>query len=174
MKLLKRLIILVVVLGGGLYLWGRTLPREHTAASSITIVAPIDSVYAVLRDFASAASWWNDVQSVRQLTGKARESWEQDMGSFGKVQMEVLAASPPNRIVTQILNDDQEDWGGKWTYDISSSGSSTEVRITEEGWVASPFFRVVSRLTGHHRTMNSQLSSLAARFGDMATPRHVN
>jgi uncharacterized protein YndB with AHSA1/START domain len=174
MRFLRTLIILAVVLGGGLYLWGRTLPREHTAASTITIVAPIDSVFAVLRNFGGSASWWNDVQSVRQLTGKVRESWEQDMGSYGVVQMEVLSASPPNRIVTQILNDEQQDWGGKWTYDISTNGSSTEVRITEEGWVASPFFRVISKLTGHHRTMNSQLSSLAARFGDMATPRHVD
>src|SRR5688572_30511199 len=174
MRFLKLLVILAVVLGGGLYLWGRTLPREHTVASTITIVAPTDSVYAVLRNFGSSASWWNDVQSVRQLTGQVRESWEQDMGSYGKVRIEVLAASPPSRIVSQVLNGEQQDWGGKWTYDISTSGSSTGVRVTEEGWVAAPFFRVFSKLTGHRRSMNSQLSSLAARFGDMATPRHVN
>ena len=174
MRFLKRLIIIVLVLGGGLYLYGRTLPREHTAASRITIVAPVDSVYAVIRNVGGSAAWWSDVKAVTRLNAKPRESWEQDMGSFGKVQVEVTSASPPNRLVTTILNDDQQDWGGTWTYDIVSSGSATEVTITEHGWVASPFFRVVSKLTGHHRTINSFLSSLAARFGDTASPRHLD
>jgi uncharacterized protein YndB with AHSA1/START domain len=174
MRFLKRLLILATVVVGGLYLYGRSIPREHSAASTITLVAPRDSVYAVIRDIGGAAAWWSDAKAVTRLSGKARESWEQDMGSMGKVQLEVTAASPPGRLVTTILNDDQQDWGGTWTYEVASTAAGTEVTITEEGWVASPFFRVVSKLMGHHRTMDSYLSSLAARFGETASARHLD
>jgi uncharacterized protein YndB with AHSA1/START domain len=172
MRFLKRLIILGLVLAGGLYLYGRSLPREHSVASTITLVVPVDSAYAVLRDIGGSARWWSDVQSVTRLVGTQRESWEEDMGSMGKVRIEVTSSVPPNRLVTTILNDTQQDWGGVWTYEIEASGSGTEVTITEDGWVASPFFRVVAKLMGHHRTMDSQLTSLAARFGETASPRH--
>lgn len=171
MRFLKRLIIIALVLVGGLYLYGRSLPREHTVASTITIVAPPDSVYAVIRDIAGTAAWWNDVKSVTRLVGKPRESWEQDMGASGKVQLEVSAVSPPRQMVTTILNDDQQDWGGSWIYEVASTAAGTEVTISEEGWVESPLFRVVAKLRGHHRTMDSYLSSLAARFGETASPR---
>jgi uncharacterized protein YndB with AHSA1/START domain len=171
-KLLKFVLIVVLFGGGGLYLYGRSLPREHTAGSTITLVAPVDSVYAAIRDIGGQAAWWNDVKGVTRLTARARESWEQDMGSWGKVQLEISAVSPPNRLVTTILNDDQQDWGGTWSYEIVASGSGTDVTIIEDGWVESPMFRVVARMMGHHRTMDSFLRSLAARFGETASPRH--
>jgi uncharacterized protein YndB with AHSA1/START domain len=172
MRFLKRLIIIALVLVGGLYLYGRSLPREHSVASTITLVAPVDSVYAVIRDIGGTAAWWNDVKSVSRITGRPRESWEQDMGPSGKVRLEVSAVSPPRLLMTTILNDEQQDWGGTWAYEVASTAAGTEVTIIEEGWVATPLFRVVAKLMGHHRTMDSYLSSLAARFGETASPRH--
>ncbi len=174
MRFLKKLIILALLAGGGLYLYGRSLPREHRVSSTITLVARPDTVYRVIRNVRGAALWWTDVQSVRPLAGKPRESWEEDMGASGKVQLEITSENPGSQLITTVLNDDQQDWGGKWIYTVSSSASGTEVRITEEGWVEKPFFRVVSKLIGHHKTVDSYLSSLAAYFGEVSVPRHGN
>ena len=170
MGFLKKLLVLGVVLVGGLWLYGRSLPREHRVASTITLVASPDSVYRTIRDIAGASRWWGDAISVRRLS-RSRESYVQDMGAAGSVSIEVIAEDPPNRFVTRILNDDQQDFGGTWAYTVRRSESGTEVRITEDGWVATPFFRVIAKLRGQRRTMNSYLASLGAHFGETVTPR---
>ncbi len=174
MRFLKKLIILALVAFAGLYFYGRSLPREHRASSTITLVARADTVYRVIRNVRSAATWWTDVKAVRPLAGKPRESWEEDMGASGKVQIEITSENPGSRLVTTILNDDQQDWGGRWIYTVNSSAAGTEVTITEDGWVAKPLYRVVAKLLGHHRTIDSYLNSLAAYFGEVGSPRHGN
>ena len=169
---MKKLLIVVILLVGGLYLYGRSLPREHVASSTITLVARPDTVFAVIRNVGGQAAWWSDVASVQPLAGQPRESWEQDMGASGKVHIEVTSISPPSRLVTTILNDVQQDWGGKWIYTIATTAAGTEVTITEEGWVATPMYRVLAKLLGPHKTMDGFLTSLAAHFGEVGTPRH--
>jgi hypothetical protein len=39
--------------------------------------------------------------------------------------------------------------------------------------VSNPVFRVVSRVMGHHRTLDSYLVALARRFGTTAGAEHV-
>ena len=172
-RFIKKLLILAVLLVGGVWLYGRSLPREHRASSAITLVAHQDTVFALIRNLGTANSWWSDLRGVRRLT-RARESWEQDMGASGKISLEVTAADPPRRMITTVLNDQQQDFGGTWTYDVRMFASVTEVQITENGWIESPFFRVVAKLRGHHRTLNSYLSSLGAHFGESVTPRRIN
>lgn len=171
MGFLKKLIVLVVLIGGGLWLYGRQLPREHSITSSIILVAPIDSVFGLIRAVGSQAAWWYDVKSVRPLMGKKRESWEQNMGDQ-LVQFEVTMVVPGSRMVTTILNDEQQDWGGTWQYRVFTSSAGTEVQITEQGWVEAPLFRVFMKLRGESRTVDSFLSSLGAHFGEVVTPRH--
>ena len=41
------------------------------------------------------------------------------------------------------------------------------VTITEDGWVANPIFRFMSRLViGHHATMDTLLKQVAKKFGE--------
>jgi uncharacterized protein YndB with AHSA1/START domain len=166
-------IILVGVLVGAVWFWGNSMPREHRSSSSITVVAPADSVYKLVRNIGNSTAWWSDVKTVRPIRGKKKESWEQDMKGTGPVQVEVTSYVDGQRLITTILNDDQQDWGGKWIYTVASTAAGTEVTIVEEGWVASPFFRVVMKLRGGpHKTLDSYLRSLAAHFGETVTPRH--
>jgi uncharacterized protein YndB with AHSA1/START domain len=161
------------LLAGAAWFYGSRQPREHVATSVVTLVAPADTVYRLIRDIPSSAVWWDDVKTVRRLTSKARESWEQDMGARGKLQIQITSEVPGERLVTTILNDDQKDWGGKWTYSIRSTAEGTQVRITEEGWVEKPLFRVMSQLMGGpHKSLDSYLRSLGAHFGETVTPRH--
>ncbi|MBX3173557.1 MAG: SRPBCC domain-containing protein [Gemmatimonadaceae bacterium] len=172
MKFIKRLLILAVLVAGGLYLYGRSLPREHVASSTIVLVASPDTVYKVIRNVSTTPSWWSDMKGARRLTDKARETWEENMGAAGVMHVEMTTLTEPRQVVTTIVDNEEAGWGGVWTYDITSSGSGTEVRITEDGYVDSPIFRVLMKWMGEHRTMDSYLRSLGGHFGEMVTPRH--
>jgi len=170
MKILFRLALVALVLLGGAWLYGRSLPRDHIVSSTIVLVSPADSVWRVIRNFEDTPAWWSDLKAARRVSG-TRETWEQDMGTSGTMRIEVTSETPGRRLVTSVLNDDQDDWGGTWTYDVVASGPGTEVTITENGWVERPLFRVVLKYRGVHRTVDGYLRSLAARFGEVATPR---
>lgn len=172
MRFLKRLLIISLVLAGVLWLYGRSLPREHVASSTITLLAPADTVWKLVRNFQGHPEWWNDVKRVSRLEGRGGEAWEEDMGPSGMIQFKVTREVPGRQLVVTILNETQQDWGGVWTYDVVTTGAGTSVTITEEGWIESPFFRVVSKLTGQYRTIDSLLRSLGAQFGEISTPRH--
>lgn len=168
-----KLVLFLGLLVGAVYIWGRSMPRDHKSSSMITLVAQPDSVYGMARDFAKTPTWWSDVNSVKRITGRKRESWEQDMKGTGPVRLEVTSFIDGQRLVTTILNDDQQDWGGKWTYEFKREGGVTEVRITEEGWVDPPLYRVLMKVRGGpHRSLDSYLRSLAAHFGETVSPRH--
>lgn len=176
---MKKLLIVALLLVGGLWFYGRSLPREHSIKSSVTITAPIDSVYRVVRSIGNQAVWWSDVKSVRALTGRRRESWEQNMGGgAGLISLEVTSATPGASMKTTIItNSEEEDpanqqWGGTWSYRIFLTSSGTKVEITEDGWVDPPFMRIMMKLRGRYRTVDSYLSSLAAYFGETTSPRH--
>ena len=172
MRFLKRLLIVVLLLAGGVWLYGRSLPREHVASSTVTLVASSDTVWKLIRNIKSQPEWWDDVKSVTRMTGRAKESWEEDMGPAGKIQVEVSSEVAGRQLVVTILNETQQDWGGVWRYDVATTGAGTEVTITEQGWVQSPFFRVVSKFMGKHRTIDSLLRALSDNFGEIASPRH--
>ena len=177
---MKKVLIFVILLGGGLWFYGRSLPREHEVKSTLTLVAPLDTVYRVVRSIGSTPEWWSDMKSVRPLTGRRYESWEQNMGGgMGLVSIAVTSAIPGQRMVTEIIPnegqpDESQKWGGVWTYRIRQTAAGTEVQITEEGWVDPPFFRIMMKLRGRYRTIDSYLSSLGAHFDEASRPRHGN
>jgi uncharacterized protein YndB with AHSA1/START domain len=175
----KTLIILLALIFGGLWFYGQRLPREHTIKSTIVLTAPVDTVFNVMRRIGNQAAWWSDVRSVRALTTRRKETWEQNMVAGGLVTLEVSAVTPPNRLITTIVAGDGEvademKWGGKWKFYVFAGPSGTQVEITEEGWVDPPLYRVFMKVRGETRTIDSFLTSLGAHFGEMVTPRHGN
>ena len=175
---MKKLLILLLLIGGGLYFYGDRLPREHRFKASVILVARPDTVYQLVRRIGSYPKWWYDVKMVRRLEGRTRESWEQTMGGGGGlITTEVTAEVPGQRLVTTIspaseAEDAKPKWGGKWTTRVFESAAGTEVEITEDGWVDSPFYRIFAKVRGQTTTADSFLKSLAANFGEVATPRH--
>lgn len=170
---MKKLLMLVILVVGGVYFYGRSLPREHKFTSSITLVQPQDTVWLVVRHVGATDTWWSDVKAVRRLS-RTRESYEQNMGAAGMISVEIASEDPPKRLVTRILNDEQQDFGGTWTYVVRNTDSGAELTVTEEGWIASPFYRVIARISGQRRTLNSYLTSFGAHFGESVTPRERN
>ena len=173
MGFLKKLLVVVVLLAAGVYLAGMSMPREHSASSRVQLTAPRDSVWAVLRAFGDYPKWHPDFKSsVKGERRDGHEVWVQDVGGM-TMTVEFLEIHPPSNLVTEIVTDEKSQWGGVWTYDLVANGAGTEVTITEDGWVKSPFFRVMMKLMGTHSTMDGGLKHLGARFGEQVTPEHV-
>jgi len=173
MALLKRVVIAVLVLVAIVYVVGRRMPREHTVSSRIQLTAPRDSVWTVLRAFGDYPAWDADFRSsVRGNPHRGHEVWVQKVGGM-TMRLSLNEVNAPSRLVTEVVTDEQSQWGGVWTYDVAANGALTEVTITEQGWIKSPFFRVLMKVMGPHSTMDGVLKHLGVRFGETVTPEHL-
>jgi uncharacterized protein YndB with AHSA1/START domain len=153
-----------------LWLIGALLPRSHHATSRIRLMHPPAMVFAVLRNQAEVPGWWPEVKRVPDQVGQER--WRQTLGNGFTMTLIVAESEPPLRLRTVIDAEPGAAFGGAWIYQLTPAGEGTEVEITEEGWIASAFFRVLARLMGPHRTLDSYLTALARRFGEPAKPVH--
>jgi uncharacterized protein YndB with AHSA1/START domain len=159
------LILLVIV--------GMLLPRNHVAASSIELAKPPAEVWGVVRDIGQVPTFWTDIKSSeRQPDREGHEVWVQTMKNGFTLPLEIDEDRPPSRLVSRIAMEGKAPFGGSWIYEIAESGTGSRVTVTEDGWVDNPFFRVVSRIMGHHATLDSYLRALGKRFGENVQPVH--
>ena len=137
----------VVFIGGGLLVLvaavvavGLLLPRNHKASRTLRLTRPPADVWPVLIQATEASD----------------------------VPVDVLERDPPRRLVTRVT-EKEKNFGGTWTIMIAPTASGSDVTITEDGWVANPIFRFVSRfLIGHHATMDTLLKNVAKTLSEPA------
>jgi hypothetical protein len=135
----------VVFIGGGLLVLvaavvavGLLLPRNHKASRTLRLTRPPADVWPVLIQATEASD----------------------------VPVDVLERDPPRRLVTRVT-EKEKNFGGTWTITIAPTASGSDVTITEDGWVANPIFRFVSRfLIGHHATMDALLKNVAKTLNE--------
>ena len=156
------LLALIVVVGA-------LLPRDHVAASHATIDAPPQEVWHAITDVERFPSW-RKLQRVELLPPReGKRSWREVSG-FGPLTFQEVEAAPPRRLVSRIVDDDQ-GFGGTWTFEITPQGTGSQLAITERGYVSNPVFRFLSRYVfGYHGTQEDYLRSLARKFGREAVP----
>src|SRR5712691_4621051 len=127
---------------------GAMLPRAHKASRTLRLHRAPADVWPVVTEKAQASS----------------------------VPVDVLENNPPHRLVTRV-RETERNFGGTWTIAIvpvpdPSTGSgqaACTVTITEDGWVANPIFRFISRLViGHHATMDGLLKQVAKTLNEDA------
>ena len=119
---------------------GARLPREHTASRT-------------LRVRRTPAEIW---PALQQVTAKS------------SVPVDIVEQDPPRRLVTRV-KETEKMFGGTWTCVIAPGADGSTLTITEDGWVANPFFRFMSRFViGHHATMDSVLKDVAAQLTEPA------
>lgn len=176
--MLKVVLIVVGIIVGLVLLLvmiGAMLPRNHVARSTITLKQRPDTVWMVLRDFESYATWWPTVKSIERLPDRSgHEVWVQRDKRNQAMPLEVVESEPPNRLVTKIA-DDKLPFGGTWTYEIAEVPGGSSLTITEAGEIYNPVFRVMARLFfGYHATMDSYLKAVGAQLGEDVTPVHGN
>jgi hypothetical protein len=163
---LVALTAIVVIIGG-------RLPRDHVAVVRARYAAPVDSVWAVLIDPLSSASWRKDVKRVEKLPEiNGHFAWREEAG-FGPAAFELVESVDRVSRTVRIV-DDSLPFGGVWEYRLAPSGNGTEVTLTERGFVKPPLFRFMARfLFGYTGTMRDYLRDLGTRLGEQVTPEIV-
>jgi hypothetical protein len=148
---------------------GAILPRRHLASRAATYRERPDALWATMTDFASAPTWRAGVKQVILAdTDKSRGFIEES--DFGRVHFEVVEWIAPTRLVTRIADEDLP-FGGSWTYEIASIGTSTRVTITENGEIKNPFYRFMSRFVfGQTKTIDDYLRALGKKHGESIVP----
>jgi len=130
----------LAVLVAGIAIIGSMLPRAHKASRTLRVTRSPAEVWPVL------------IQATQTSS----------------TPVDVLESSPPNRLVTRVTAA-EKNFGGTWTIAIAPLSSGAEITIAEDGWVANPIFRFVSRLViGHHATMDGMLRKVAASLNEEA------
>lgn len=153
---------------------GRALPRTHLVTSHIRLAQPPDTVWAVVRNLGGVASWWPEVKRVERMeSSDGKERWRETMGQDFAMTLVISEDEPPRRFKATIEDEPGAAFGGSWVYEVAPAPGGSEVWVHEEGWVGNPVFRVISRVMGYHRTMDSYLAALSRHFGESAVPDHV-
>src|SRR5262245_15758472 len=145
MKWLIFVLLGVVALVGLVAAIGATLPRSHKASRTLRVKRPPTEVW----------------QAITAATGAS------------DVPVDVLENTPPHRLVTRV-SEAERNFGGTWTIVIvpelhgdATGSAGSAVTITEDGWVANPIFRFVSRFViGHHATMDGILRQVAKTLNE--------
>src|SRR3954471_16953011 len=127
----------LVVLVVAIVAIGSMLPRNHKASRTLRVKRSPAEVWPVLMQATAASS----------------------------VPVDVLESQPPHRLVTRVT-EKEKNFGGTWTIVIAAVPEGADLTITEDGWVANPIFRFVSRFViGHHSTMDAMLKKVNSELG---------
>jgi len=164
MRWLLIAIAVLVALGLLVAVVGWLLPVAHVATRQASLAASPDAVWKTITDVDAFPTWRGDVKSVERVPDTGKLTWIERGGSE-TMTFTVDVSDPPHRLVTRIA-DPRLPFGGTWTYELSSSGSGTVLRITEHGEIYNPIFRALARFVfGYESTMRSYLDALKKKVG---------
>ena len=119
---------------------GSMLPRNHMASRTLRVRHSPEEVWPVVTRLMASSS----------------------------VPVDIIEQDPPRRLVSRV-KETEKMFGGTWTVVCATVANGSTLTITEDGWVANPIFRVVSRfIVGHHATMDGILKNVAKTLGEEA------
>jgi uncharacterized protein YndB with AHSA1/START domain len=166
---MKWVLIVVAVLAGLVALVaivGALLPVSHVASRAVRLPRPPAAVWAVVTDFANAASWRSDLERVEMLPDREGRPAFREHGDNGEIAMQVDELHEPDRMVVRIADPDLP-FGGTWTWELTADGDGTKVTVTERGEVKNPIFRFMSKFVfGHTATLERVLADLGKKVGE--------
>lgn len=144
---------------------GWSLPVAHRATRDATYRASPPDIFGLITDVASFPKWRPSVKQVEVLSPANGHTQFREIGKNGSILFQIDSSQPNLRLVTRIV-DRSLPFGGKWTYELTPRGDSTNLRITEDGEVYNPIFRFVSRFVmGHTATIDQYLTDVGRQLG---------
>jgi uncharacterized protein YndB with AHSA1/START domain len=89
----------------------------------------------------------------------SRDGWE--------LPLEDTVVEPPRRLVRTIA-DPELPFSGNWTYELRAETGGCALKVTENGEVSNPIFRLISRFSDQAGAVVRFETALAAKFGEPA------
>ncbi|MEY2564611.1 MAG: hypothetical protein QOH88_2804 [Verrucomicrobiota bacterium] len=171
MKFFFRLIGLLVLLAVAAYLVGYSIPARQTHTRTITLKQTPEAIFALLTDLPNFPKWNSNMVKIEMLPPvDGKEATRQTFK--GNMQMTIITteSTPPKRLV-RSMGDAGGPYEGSWAYDISPSAGGSQVVLTEQSEMKSPFFRLMVKVFGPTKYMDEHLTGMAKNFGETATIR---
>ena len=171
MRILTRIVIALLILGGLVYVYALSIPASQTHARKITLKQKPEAIFALLADFENMPKWSRSLEKVELLPpidGKqaTRQTFK------GNMQMTIVTSesTPPHHLV-RSMGDIGGPFVGSWTYDIRTADGGSELALTEKSEMKNPFFRLMVKAFGATRYMDEHLEDIAKHFGETAVIR---
>ena len=166
-KWLLRIVIVLIILVGGVFVAGFLLPEEHHASRTLITKQSPQAIWDTINDHANEQQWRSDVVSVNSLGERdGKPVWKENYKDGNTVSLMTTEFTPPTRMVRE-LTDLDGPFSGRWEIDIAPTPTGSNVTITEIGKVSNPLFRFVSKfIIGHTTFMDRYLKGLAGKFGE--------
>ncbi|MBW2454588.1 MAG: SRPBCC domain-containing protein [Deltaproteobacteria bacterium] len=154
-------VVLIVVVP---WVIGALMDREHVGQGAAVVAAPIEEVWTTVSAFDKTSQWAPDFESVRRASDvKGLPSYEVS-GDGYSLTFTFTEVVPPERLVAK-LEDHAQNYGGEWTYELSTVAGGTRIAITERGWTEPAYFRFMLWLFGYDTTIEGYLDGLQKKYG---------
>ncbi len=152
---LAGILILIIVIGA-------LLPEKHSVSRTLSLRQGSEAVWTLI---SRPPTWRPDVRNYEELPAHdGHRMWRETDKHNQTITYEAIESTAPRRLVVRIA-DPALPFGGTWTYDITPSGRSCSLTITEDGEVYNPLFRFVSRfIIGHTATLDAYIKALNAKL----------
>ena len=168
MKTILVVIVAVVLVILGVVGTGSLLPKRHVVSRTASYRAAPDRLFFLI---SGPQGWRPDVLRCEAVPDAgSRELLRETTRDGETITYELLDRVYPVSIKRRIATENLP-YSGTWTYSLQPKGDVTIVRITEDGEVYNPVFRIMARF-GHKRSLDGYLRALGqatqqeVRIGD--------
>jgi len=164
MKIVLIVLGVLLLLVMGVVVIGAVLPKRHVAARSATFKASPEKLFALI---VGNQDWRPDVKSCELIAADGGKQFQRETSKHGqRVLYELQGSRPPLAIQRRIATENLP-YGGTWTFALAPANGETLVRITEDGEVYNPIFRLVSKfLMGQTATQDAYLKAMGKAVGE--------
>lgn len=171
LKWLGGVVLALVGFVGGLYAIGGMEPAEHVVSRKATFSKPPAVLWALLSDPTQQTKWRRDVLKVEPVTlPSGAQGFEEQWRNGVKLLTEISVIEPGRKLQSRVVNGDLP-FGGTTTYEFLAVGEGTELRVTERGFIRSPFMRFFTKYVfGYSSSVDGVLHLVGLHFGENVTP----
>ena len=155
----------------GLYALGAMEPAEHVISRRAKFSKPPAALWALLADPTQQTKWRRDVLHVAPVTlPSGAQGFEEQWRNGAKLLTEITVIDPGRTLQSRVVNTNLP-YGGTTTYEFTLAGEGTELRLTEKGFIRSPFMRFFTKYVfGYGSSVDGVLHLVGLHFGDNVTP----
>ena len=171
MKILFRIVLVLFLLAGALYLYAVSIPAHQTHTRTIRLKQTPEAIFALVADLPNFPKWNSNmtkVEMIPPIDGKeaSRQTFK------GNMTMTIITSesTPPKHLV-RSMGDIGGPFEGSWTYEITPTADGSQIVLTEQSTMNNAFFRLMAKLFSPTKYMDEHLADMAKHFGETAVVR---
>jgi hypothetical protein len=139
---LLSLVAVAVLVPGGLYAWGLSIPATTRAEREVQFAASPEQVYARISDVRGQQKWRSDIGKV-EVSGDGKR-WTEYPDDGSTLAFRLVESRPASTFV--IAYKSSLGFEGLWRAGLKPDGNGTRGVFAEEVRIPNPFLRAISRL----------------------------